>query len=108
MKVYCLNDEAYGDQCGDQFEWMAYWYEAGDYDGRGEAVALGKDGFLYLTDLSHCSCYGPFEDYWDGTAAAWDKVNVEDFLGSLDQVHGYVSEKELEAKVVELLAAREG
>lgn len=103
MKVYCLNDEAYGnDWDEDQFEWMAYWYECGCYEGNGEAVALGKDGFLYHEPLSHCSCYGPFEDGPDKLCS------VEEFLGSLDQVHGYVSEKGLEIKIVELLAAREG
>ena len=109
MKVYCLNDEAYGyDDGGDQYQWMAYWYESEPYEGSGEAVALGKDGFLYIANLGHCSCYGPFEDHWDNTPASWDKVSVEDFLGGLDSVHGHVSYAELEAKVAELLAAHAG
>jgi hypothetical protein len=97
MTVYCLNDETYGDECEDQFVWMAYWYECGDYDGCGEAIALGKDGFLYCAGLGHCSCYGPFEDGFE------KMCSVEDFLGSLGTVHGYVSYAQLEEKVVDLL-----
>ena len=98
MKIYCLNDEAYGDHFQESlYEWKAYWYEDHGYDGSGEAVALGKDGFLYTENLGHCSCYGPFEDGMERMCS------VEDFLGSLDTVHGYVSYKELESKVAELL-----
>lgn len=35
-------------------------YEIGDYCGSGEAVGI-KDNQIDVYNLSHCSCYGPFD-----------------------------------------------
>lgn len=39
-----------------------YWYCSGSYEGSGALIAT-KDGRWYTKDLSHCSCYGPMEDF---------------------------------------------
>lgn len=39
-----------------------YWYASGSYEGSGDLLAV-KDGKWYNKDLSHCSCYGPLEDF---------------------------------------------
>lgn len=47
-----------------EFDFLAYWYESGCYDGDGFAVFRKKTnaGFRWFgKDLSHCSCYGPFD-----------------------------------------------
>lgn len=51
-----------------------YNYEAGGYEGSGQMIA--RKGDLYTHhDLSHCSCYGPLENFelenmeWDALVA---------------------------------------
>jgi len=36
-----------------------YYYGSGDCCGAGNFIAQDKEGKYYLTDLGHCSCYGP-------------------------------------------------
>jgi len=39
-----------------------YWYAQGSYDGSGIMVLKTSDGY-YLHDMSHCSCYGPLDNF---------------------------------------------
>jgi hypothetical protein len=59
-----LRDEPYGG-LSDDYVWIVTEYECGDYDGNGDAVAKHKNGELHYYNLSHCSCYGPFENSYD-------------------------------------------
>ena len=43
-------------------EWVAYWYENYGYEGSGIAIVKYKDGKYWCDSMSHCSCYGPWED----------------------------------------------
>jgi hypothetical protein len=61
---------------------MVYAYRAGDYCGYGWAVAWGNG--LHVSDLSHCSCYGPFEDV-AGDKNEWREVTPEDLRQLLDR-----------------------
>ncbi len=69
MKIYCLNEEACyapgeADEQFDHYEWLVYdYWDQDGYSGDGEGVALGKDGLLYVYNLGHCSCYGPFDSF---------------------------------------------
>lgn len=51
------------------------WYEEGNYEGSGEIVCREKDKYK-LIDLSHCSCYGPFECFEE------DSIYADDYLNS--------------------------
>lgn len=42
-------------------ETVLYEYEHGYYEGYGNMLLINKDGLIALNDLSHCSCFGPFE-----------------------------------------------
>ena len=53
---------------------ILYWYSVGDYCGAGIAL-LFKDGKVALDGLSHCSCYGPWEDE-DTVFTFTDKLEV--------------------------------
>jgi hypothetical protein len=95
--VYRLGDDAYDLRASFEYEWLVYDYGIGDYCGNGTAVALSKDGKLYMADLGHCSCYGPF----DGD---WTEVKLSDF--QTDSIHDLGSSVTLEAVVVELMNRR--
>ena len=58
-----LNEDAHDDECfiSRGIEFAIYWYECGGYGGWGQCLMM-KDDKWYHCDLSHCSCYGPFED----------------------------------------------
>lgn len=73
MEVYCLGEDI-GCPVGDNYVWLVYDYETGDYCGYGEAVALDKDGNIHIWNLGHCSCYGPFEE-------SAEVVSKERYLG---------------------------
>lgn len=98
MKIYNVGpdelcDYEVGQITADQFKWLVYFYEIGDYCGDGEAVAMGKDGLLYYTSLSHCSCYGPMESWPDR------KITVTEFLRPKDSVHDYCFKEEVNKQV---------
>lgn len=40
--------------------WIEYNY--GYYEGIGYLIAKDYDGKFFFKDLSHCSCYGPYDD----------------------------------------------
>jgi hypothetical protein len=83
------------------FAWCVYWYYHPGYEGEGEAVALHKDGRVFVKNLGHCSCYGPM----DGGLESGKAMTVEEFLTETDDIHDYDARPELKAKVRELLAA---
>jgi hypothetical protein len=83
----------------DKYEWSVYWYEAGEYEGNGEIVTLGKDGLLYTSGLGHCSCYGPLDGF--GTCPG-KGITVEEFLQPTSVLEP-VYKDEIVAKVRELL-----
>ncbi len=41
---------------------LIYAYHDGGYDGRGVAVYLDNKGKWHLDEISHCSCYGAFDE----------------------------------------------
>ncbi len=41
-----------------------YWYVSGSYEGSGQLIAT-KENKWYCKGLSHCSCYGPIDDFAD-------------------------------------------
>lgn len=102
MQVYQVGPDVPYDlpEADDRFEWIVHYYEDGGYDGSGDAVGLNKeDGLLYVKNLSHCSCYGPF----DGGMDSGDKHTVESFLGDKDDIFSYDAKDGIKAKVKELL-----
>ena len=106
MKVYNVgpDQEHPGNEYDEKFVWMVVCYESYDeYSGGGEAVALGYDGMLYFKGLSHCSCYGPFEELENGQ---FEKVSVEDYLKS-DSIHDIDTENnKIRNKVIKLLGEK--
>lgn len=102
MQVYQVGPDVPYDlpEGDDRFEWIVHYYEDGGYDGSGEAVGLNKeDGLLYVKNLGHCSCYGPFDGGMDGA----DKYEVAKFLEDKDDIMSYDAGKEIKDKVKELL-----
>jgi hypothetical protein len=95
MKIYKVGPDEL-----DGFEdcvWVVYWYEGGSYDGSGEAIYLKEDGQLYSENLGHCSCYGPL----DGGPEFM--CSVDDLLNGINDVHGYITDPQIQRKVLELL-----
>jgi hypothetical protein len=82
----------------EKYLWLVYWYENDGYDGNGEAVALGVDGMLYRTGLSHCSCYGPMEAFGGATP-----ITKKEFFRDKDDIFDYDARMEVKEKVRELL-----
>jgi hypothetical protein len=98
MVVYSVGPDEFGEYYNnDGGEWIVEWYENHEYEGNGEAI-LFKDGKLYSLGLGHCSCNDPREDGFDYMCTP------EEFLKGLSEVHGYVSYKEVQDKIVELLS----
>lgn len=60
---------------------VVYSYEAGYYDGTGQAVSFDGE-FLWLAYLGHCSCYGPC----DGGLKD-EKYTIEEFFTKSTSVH---------------------
>lgn len=82
-----------------RFEWFIYWYESGSWEGSGYALAYNKeDGLLHHKSLSHCSCYGPMEDW-----ASCGEVTVDEFLNGTESVFDYDCRDEIKIKAIELL-----
>lgn len=103
MLTYQVGPDEAEPRHDDRFEWVVVCYEAGYYDGSGEAVGLCKQtGMLHVLNLGHCSCYGPFEDGMiDG-----ERYTIEEFLGDKDHVLAYDAVDPIKAKVRELLQSR--
>ena len=61
----CLSEDDCGVRCWPlhRFFRVIYWYESGDYDGSGEALAHRLDGLFEGMPLGHCSCDGPGQDW---------------------------------------------
>lgn len=83
----------------DDYEWLVHSYSNGYYDGYGQAVALHKNGTVYVKSLDHCSCYGPF-DSWETSSL---KITVEELLREKDSVHDIHISEDIMTKVRELL-----
>ncbi len=43
-------------------DWVVYWYREDGYEGSGVLVCKWATGEYGMTNLSHCSCYGPIDD----------------------------------------------
>ena len=39
-----------------------YWYGIGNWEGNGQALVKNSTQWM-VVDLSHCSCYGPFDEF---------------------------------------------
>lgn len=81
----------------ENYVWFVYWYEGGDYDGFGEAIALDKEGRLQYSDLGHCSCYGPMESFPSNT------MTVEEFFAQKEDIHDVDFKDEIKEKVKSLI-----
>ncbi len=62
-----------------QPDWIAGYYETGCYDGMGYALVRSPEGKYTLTNLGHCSCYGPFDSF------AYEGLTLDDVLQKLDK-----------------------
>lgn len=83
----------------DDYDWVVYWYLSDIYEGSGEAVALNnKNGLLEYCNLSHCSCFGPMENF-----ASKDSITIEQFLAEKDNIHDLDFKDEIKDKVKSLL-----
>lgn len=105
MQVYNVgpDEENPGNEYDEKFVWMVVWYERLEYEGNGEAVALGYDGMLYFKGLGHCSCYGPFDQEYGGFE---ESISVEDYLKS-DSIHDTDTQNsKVRDKVIELLGEK--
>lgn len=104
MEIYSVGpDESYDIGCdnvvkNEEYVWMIYWYYAGNYEGDGDAVCLGKDGMLYQYHLGHCSCYGPFDDFGFNRNGR----TVQEYLGDVEKPFE-LDREEIVDKVKELL-----
>lgn len=101
-EIYNVGDEECCDVYADEkFRWIVYVYENYGYEGGGEAVGYNiEDGLLYVQSLSHCSCYGPMDDGFNGAT----KYTVEEYLRVKDNVLDYESMDCVKKKVHELLS----
>jgi hypothetical protein len=91
-----LADEAYG--CDGEI--VVTDYHIGDYCGDGSALVLGPDNKVREYNLSHCSCYGPFDN--DGVVQTWD--SIDEFLsGHEDVTHTTIEDITVEVVFTALL-----
>lgn len=99
MQVYDLKDSPYdvGSVNQNDYYFLVTDYEEGYYDGNGEAIAFGKDGKLYFSNLGHCSCYGPLDEFPNGGS-----LSVEEFIEQGSSVLDETSDP-LRSKVLSLL-----
>ena len=77
-------------------KYLVYSYENFGYEGSGDAIVINNDNSLIHHELSHCSCYGPFDG--GGTS-----VSIEDVLAPKESVHEFDCAEEIKSKVKELL-----
>ena len=98
MIEYCLNDTLCESRLKDfeSFDWIVHNYKIGDWCGDGCAAAL-KDSILYIYNLGHCSCYGPFEFGY------FDSFSIQEFLYSEDIFTGIINDDKVRNKVMELV-----
>lgn len=104
MKVFSVGPDGYDpDAAADGLiEWVVYWYQSGDYDGDGDAVARYADGTYRTAGLGHCSCYGPWDDW--GSAAWGRSTSLVEILKPPENVLHPDFKPEIRAKVAELVA----
>jgi hypothetical protein len=76
-------------------EAIFYWYVTGSYEGSGELIAV-KNGKWYMKCLSHCSCYGPMENF-ASDISDYNKNSLDELLasGTDDWKKGYAPLVEL-------------
>lgn len=70
----------------EEFQYVVYRYEHGNYDGNGELICKTKDGKFFEEDLGHCSCYSATDD--------WKKVKLYNSLEELtkDTSNGWMEQ----------------
>jgi hypothetical protein len=49
------------------FRVLVFTYQYGNYEGDGRALGLDGNGTLHEFSLSHCSCYGPWEEHYNSS-----------------------------------------
>lgn len=69
MQVIHLNDST-SDVPSQEYDVLITDYEIGDYCGSGEAVGI-KGNTVDVYNLSHCSCYGPFDNGCGNPSASY-------------------------------------
>lgn len=80
MKVFSVGVDEVDFVDSEDFVWLVYDYEYGYYEGNGTAYALRKDGKLFEFSLSHCSCYGPEDDFPNNG----DEVSIKSVLKPIE------------------------
>jgi hypothetical protein len=79
------------------FDVLLYWYQYGDWEGRGFAI-WRNDGKWSYTSLGHCSCYGPTEDIVTANNAKFDLNDIKKILANEDYSGGSVILKYINSK----------
>jgi hypothetical protein len=72
-------------------DWVVYDYSSTMYDGLGELV-YKLNGELFITNLGHCSCYGPIEEQDSGVRLDLDADSIHDSHIMYDSVRNKVME----------------
>lgn len=100
MHAVHLADTPYFDDCElEHVVLLVTEYFSGEYEGDGWALALMDNGHVREYNLSHCSCYGPFES--QGYFGCWTRAI--DFLQDVDHVRNINVTENVLNKFVELL-----
>jgi len=65
-----------------------YNYEKAPYEGSGYAVVKFEDGTFDVVSLSHCSCYGPTDNWSRGKTYSTlaDFKGSQEYFGDIDDV----------------------
>lgn len=75
MIRYDLHDEPVGFYNIENYKWLITDYYNGSWDGTGDALACTTKNILESYNLSHCSCYGPFDN------GLIDTYTIEELFG---------------------------
>lgn len=75
-KIYNVGTEEQDPPLGalpENCKWVVYEYIPGNYEGSGEAYAFANGKYWYVC-LSHCSCYGAWENDDSGIPRDWEEI----------------------------------
>src|SRR5690606_36900805 len=85
MQVYQVGQDDADFVQVEDFVWVVYDYTDNGWDGDGEAIALRKDGMLVEFNLSHCSCYGPTDDFPTGGEVHTVESYLRPIVSAIDE-----------------------
>ena len=64
----------------DNYLYFVYYYKNGYYDGDGYGILVDVDKKMYKAYLSHCSCYGPLDDWQKELEITRDELESDSVL----------------------------